>query len=285
MAIRLLAVDLDGTLLNSRSEISPANLRALEEASRRGVHIAIVTGRRRYSAHPLVSAIPCPLTLITSNGAMIALANGEILHRHFLPKEVALQALGIASAFRAYTVAIFDKPSRGQVTMQEGASTDGAYGWYLTHAQSRSVLELVADLEEAVRQPADIIQLMIGGPPAVIAPAEPLLAQSPAGPKIHLSWTQYFSRNISLLDVNAQGCSKASAVSRLAGEAGILPSEVMAVGDNFNDLELLRYAGRPVVMSQAPAGLREDGWAMTGSNNADGVAEAIRTYILNDGVA
>src|SRR5439155_24765613 len=104
MAIRLLAVDLDGTLLNSRSEISPANLRALEEAARRGVHIAIVTGRRSFSAHPLVAEILCPITLITSNGAMVASPSGEILHRHFLPQEVALQALGIARASRRYSV-------------------------------------------------------------------------------------------------------------------------------------------------------------------------------------
>ncbi len=281
MPIRLLAVDLDGTLLNSRSEISPANLRALVEASERGVHIAIVTGRRRFSAHPLVAEIPCPVSLITSNGAMVASATGEILHRHFLPQQVALQALGITRAYRTYSVAIFDRPTRGQVTMQEGASADGAYGWYMAHKPE--ALELVPDLERALS--SDPVQLMIGGPPTVIAPAEPLLAQSPAGGKIHLSWTQYFSRNISLLDVNARGCSKASAVARLASAAGILPSEVMAVGDNFNDLELLRYAGRPVVMGQAPPGLRREGWAETSSNDADGVAEAIQTYILNDGLA
>jgi hydroxymethylpyrimidine pyrophosphatase-like HAD family hydrolase len=280
MAIRLLAVDLDGTLLNSRSEISPANLRALEEAFRRGVQIAIVTGRRRFSANPFVAQIRCAVTLVTSNGALVGSAAGEILDRHFLPKGAALEALEVARPFRPYTVAIFDRAFRGQVTMQEGASTDGPYGWYLAHAPE--ALELVPDLERAVS--TDPVQLMIGGPPAVVRPAEPLLAHSPAGPKIHLSWTQYFSRNMSLLDVNAHGCSKASAVARLAREAGILPSEVMAVGDNFNDLELLRYAGRPVVMSQAPPGLRAEGWALTSSNDADGVAEAIQAYILNDGL-
>jgi hydroxymethylpyrimidine pyrophosphatase-like HAD family hydrolase len=151
----------------------------------------------------------------------------------------------------------------------------------LEHALS--VLELVPDLERAFS--TDPLQLMIGGPPGVVAPAEPLLVNSLAGAKVHLSWTQYFSRNMSLLDVNARGCSKASAVARLAREAGIQPSEVMAVGDNFNDLELLRYAGRPVVMSQAPPGLREEGWAVTGSNDADGVAAAIQIYILDDGLA
>src|SRR5437763_12828428 len=281
MAIRLLALDLDGTLLNSRSEISPANLRALEETSRRGVRIAIVTGRRRFSAQPFVAQIPCPVTMVSSNGALVGSATGEILHRHFLPQETALEALEIARAYRPFTVAIFDKPSRGQVTMEEGASSDGPYGWYLSHAPS--ALELVPDLEKALA--TDPVQLMIGGPPPVVEPAEGLLARSSVEAKIHLSWTQYFSRNMSLLDVNAQGCSKASAVARLAEQAGIKPSQVMAVGDNFNDVELLRYAGRPVVMSQAPPGVREEGWAMTGSNDADGVAQAIQTYILNDGLA
>ena len=278
MAIRLLAVDLDGTLLNIRSEISPANLRALERASRRGVHIAVVTGRRRFSARPFVAQLPCPVTLVSSNGALVDSFSGEITHRQFLAREVALETLSIARAFRPYTVAIFDKPSRGQVTMEEAASPDGPYSWYMAHAPS--ALEVVPDLEAAVT--TDPVQLMIGGPPAVIEPAEGLLAGSPAAAMIHLSWTQYFSRNMSLLDVNARGCSKAAAVARLASEAGIQPSEVMAIGDNFNDLELLRYAGRPVVMRQAPPGVREDGWATTGSNDEDGVAAAIEAYILNE---
>ena len=72
MPIRLVAIDLDGTLLNSRREISEGNRRALLEAVEREVQVVIVTGRRFHSALPLVSQIPCPVTLITSNGALIA---------------------------------------------------------------------------------------------------------------------------------------------------------------------------------------------------------------------
>ena len=99
-----------------------------------------------------------------------------------------------------------------------------------------------------------------------------------------VSLTEYEHRDFSLIDITSPAATKGRALAWRAGELGVGPEEVMAVGDNFNDVELLRYAGRPVVMSQAPPGVREEGWAVTASNDADGVAAAIEAYILNDGI-
>ena len=276
MPIRLIALDLDGTLLNPRSEISPANLQALVDATARGAHVAVATGRRSHSASKYVARIPCPVTLISSNGAMITTSGGEVLHRDFLPLPAARQVLAITRPFRPYTAALFDQPGRGQVTMQEGAIPEGPLGWYL--AQSADFLELVPDLETIVS--SDPIQVLFGGPPASIEPIETLLRESPIAADIHLTWTKYLTRNVSLLDVMNRGCTKGAALAFLARHLRIEPGDVMAIGDNFNDLEMLQFAGVPVVMENCSPGLPRDDWRVTLSNDRDGVAAAIHSYVL-----
>jgi len=276
MPIRLIALDLDGTLLDPRSEISPANLQALVDATARGVHVAVATGRRSHSAFKYVERIPCPVTLVSSNGAMITTSAGEILHRDFLPLRVAHQVLEITRPFRPYVAALFDQPGRGQVTMQESAIPEGPLGWYL--AQSADFLELVPDLETVVS--CDPIQVLFGGPPASIEPIEMLLRESSVAGDIHLTWTKYLTRNVSLLDVMNRGCTKGAALDFLARHLAIEPGEVMAIGDNFNDLEMLQFAGVPVVMGNCSPGLSRDDWRVTLSNDRDGVAAAIRSYVL-----
>ena len=177
MSIRLIALDLDGTLVNSRWEISEKDLEALAAASALGVQIAVVTGRRTQAAASYVSKIPFPVTVITSNGALIRSAAGEIAYRNFLPRQVARQVLEAVQAFRPYTVAIFDLPgaragyhgglrrprrSAGLVSYQPVWIT---CCWFLT-------------LNAAVK--SDPMQIMIGGPPARIEGAEALLRQSEA---------------------------------------------------------------------------------------------------------
>src|SRR5574337_266798 len=176
MPIRLVAIDLDGTLLNSRWEISDANRGALVAATERDVQVVIVTGRRFHSARPFIEQLPCPVTLITSNGARIGTVSGEVLHCDFLPHPVARRVLEITREYRPYSVAIFDLPEHGQVTMQENACAEGPLGWYTKTAAH--CLRLVPDLEAVLD--TDPIQVMIGGPPADIQPAETLLRESPS---------------------------------------------------------------------------------------------------------
>ena len=274
--IRLLAVDLDGTLLNSRSEVSSANRQALAAAAERGVQLVIVTGRRFHSAIQFVRHIPSPVTLISSNGARITDSCGDVYHRNFLPSQIARQILGVTRDYRPYAVAMFDIPGRGQVTMQDNAATEGPLGWYLRN--SPDALARVPDLEAAIT--ADPGVVMFGGPPGRIEPLEPLLRSSSAASSVHLTWTKYPARNNSILDVMNLGCSKGGALTLWATRCRVQPGEVMAIGDNENDLEMLRFAGQPVVMGNRTAGLDSNGWPVTFSNDEDGVAEAIRRYIL-----
>ncbi|HEV2493074.1 MAG TPA: Cof-type HAD-IIB family hydrolase [Terriglobia bacterium] len=277
MPIRLIAIDLDGTLLDSQSQISDANRQAVSDAAARGVQVVIVTGRRFHSARPFFTQLSCPVTVISSNGARIATSSGEVLYQNFLPSAVAREVLKTAHDYRAYAVAIFDVPGRGQVTMHEDASLDGPLGWYLKSAPD--CLAQVADFGSAIAE--DPIQVLFGGPPARITPLEPLIEESTARPFIHLTWTKYPARDTYLLDVMNKGCTKGSTLELWARRAGIERHEVMALGDNFNDVEMLEYAGRAVVMGNAEPDLARDGWTVTRSNDEHGVAHAIQSYVLD----
>ena len=272
----MIALDLDGTLINSRWEISPRDIDALAAAWQRGVQIAVVTGRRPEAAAPYVSQIPFPVATITSNGAMVRTPAEVVAYRDFLPRPVALEVLETVAVFRPYTVAIFDIPGRGQVSMQDCAIPSGPLGWYLR--SSLDHLELVPDLAAAVA--CDPVQLMIGGPPADIEGAEVLVRRSPACHHVNLTWTKYPERNVGLLDIMNRGCTKGRALEFWATECGIPPSDVMAMGDNFNDLEMLEFAGLPVLMGNHIDGLHRDGWAVTSACDDCGVACAIEKYVL-----
>jgi 5-amino-6-(5-phospho-D-ribitylamino)uracil phosphatase len=279
MPIRILAVDLDGTLLNSRAEISAENREALCQAAARGVEVVIVTGRRFHSARPLLSSLACPITLISSNGARIAGLDGVACHRDFLPAALAQAVVRETALARPHTVLIYDQVERGQVVMQYGGSLEGPLAWYRRNAPD-ALLE-VADLEAAaIMMGSDPIQVMFGGPPAAIEPVEQLLLCGSTAAQTQLTWTKYPARNTFLLDVMNRDCTKGKALQLWAERRGVLAADVMALGDNLNDREMLEFAGRPVVMANAEPSVHHEGWATTLSNEEHGVAAAVREHIL-----
>jgi hydroxymethylpyrimidine pyrophosphatase-like HAD family hydrolase len=91
--------------------------------------------------------------------------------------------------------------------------------------------------------------------------------------------TEYEHRDFTLVDVTSPDATKGHALAWRAEQLGLTRSEVMAIGDNFNDLEMLEFAGTPVVMSNAVDGLKTRGWHETGHQNDAGVAQAIRRFL------
>jgi hydroxymethylpyrimidine pyrophosphatase-like HAD family hydrolase len=91
--------------------------------------------------------------------------------------------------------------------------------------------------------------------------------------------TEYPIRDLSIVDVLNQGCSKGHALERWAGYRGIPREQVMAIGDNYNDIEMLAFAGLPFIMGNASEELRRNGWAITLANDQNGVAAAIEQVL------
>lgn len=277
MAIRLIAVDIDGTLLDSRWKLPEANRAAIAQATRRGIEVALVTGRRYDFALPVARQIEAPLTMIVSNGAIIR-ANGETRLRHLLPRETALRVLELMRDWRESTAVIFDRPGKLQIMLESQNSKDPISEAY--YSRNQEFIGLANPLETCLTE--DPIQVMFSGASAPMSDAESVLRQAPFAEEYSVAATVYENRNFSMIDVLNPVCSKGASLAEWARLRGIAREEVLAIGDNHNDLEMLNFAGVPVVMGNAVEELKNFGWRETSSNDQAGVAAAIEQYALRE---
>src|SRR6266705_7068846 len=118
LPIRLLAIDIDGTLLNSQFHISQADLNALRQSHENGIEVVLVTGRRHTFALPIAQQLGFDLWLISSNGAVTRSLTGETFHRDMMPAETCLRVCHAMQEFRGNTVLTFDKESRGAIVLE-----------------------------------------------------------------------------------------------------------------------------------------------------------------------
>jgi Cof subfamily protein (haloacid dehalogenase superfamily) len=277
--IKLIAMDMDGTLLDSRARVSEENVRTIVEAQSRGIEIVLATGRRFDFARPIAEALPCDFDLIVSNGALIKSKGGATHMRHLLPSATARRVLEATEEFRPNAAVIFDRTSARQVIMERIAWDDPLRGRY--YSKIRDHLAEVVPLTDCL-DGEDPIQVMFAGPCAEMRVAMQTLEQVPTAEKYTLALTEYLQRNFSILDVLLHGVSKGVALAEWARRRGIAREHLMAIGDNWNDREMLDFAGLPVVMGNGVQELKSLGWAVTLSNDQNGVAEAIRTYALGE---
>jgi hydroxymethylpyrimidine pyrophosphatase-like HAD family hydrolase len=126
----------------------------------------------------------------------------------------------------------------------------------------------------------DPIQVMFNGGVRPMRALVDALRSLPVADRISVAITEYEHRDFSLVDVNAAGCSKGTTLARWAVSRSLTPGEIMAVGDNLNDVEMLDFAGTAVVMANAADALKTRGYHVTGSNDEGGLAEAIRQHAL-----
>jgi Cof subfamily protein (haloacid dehalogenase superfamily) len=279
MPLRLIAMDIDGTLLDSHGQLSDANSGTIAEAQARGMEIVLVTGRRFDFARPIADAVPCDLHLIVNNGALIKSKDGQTHLRHLLSRATARRVLDATADFRSGAAVIFDRPREMQVVMEQIDWDDPIRGRYLQ--KNREYLAEVAPLT-ACLDGTDPIQVMYSGPCRSMRAAMELLENLPFAAEYTLAITEYEHRNFSILDVLHRGVSKGVALAEWVRRRGIPREAVMAIGDNWNDFQMLEFAGLPVVMGNGVAELKSRGWAVTLSNDQNGVAEAIRTYALGN---
>jgi hypothetical protein len=279
MPIKLIALDLDGTLLNSRAQISDENACAIAQAQARGIEIVIATGRRFDFARPIVEALPCDFELIVSNGALIKSKSGRTHMRQMLPAGTARRVLEITAPYRLSAAVIFDRESAGQVMMERVPWDDPLRGRY--YSKIREHLAEIVPLTDCL-DGEDPIQVMYAGPCDEMRAAMESLEKHPAAGEYTVALTEYLARNFSILDVLGRGVTKGVALAEWARRRGIAREEMMAIGDNWNDREMLELAGVPVVMGNGVPELKSLGWAVTLSNDQNGVAQAIRTYALGE---
>ena len=269
--IRLLAIDIDGTLLDSKFQISAANLEALRRAQEAGVEVILVTGRRHTFALPISDLLGFDLWLISSNGAVTKSRSGELFHRDLLPLTTARTLCSIMKDFRGNTVFTFDKECKGALVLEHMDELNLSIQRWLE--KNMEFIEFVTPLEKALV--ADPVQAMFCGNIERMRAALEALTSSEIADRITILRTEYVPRDLCIVDVLNQGCSKGHALKRWATHRGIPREQVMAIGDNYNDVEMLEFAGVPIIMGNASQDLKQHGWTVTLSNDESGVAAAI----------
>ena len=274
-SVRLIAIDIDGTLLDSQAQVSQANLNALRRAHEAGIETVLVTGRRHTFALPMAQQLGFDLWLISSNGAVTRSLSGEPFHRDLLPVETCRQLCGIMREFRGNTVITFDKESKGALVLERMDELTASIRHWLE--KNSQFIEFIVPIEDALV--TDPVQAMFCGPIARMQEALSCLEASGLRNHITVLRTEYPLRDLSIVDVLNRDCSKGHALERWARHRGLRRDQVMAIGDNYNDVEMLAFAGAPFIMGNACEDLKSRGWPVTLSNDQNGVAAAIEQIL------
>jgi Cof subfamily protein (haloacid dehalogenase superfamily) len=273
-SLRLIAIDIDGTLLNPEFQISETDLSTLRHANAQGIEVILVTGRRHTFALPIAQQLGFDLWLTSSNGAVTRSLAGETFHRDLLPAPTCRELVGAMQEFRGQTVLTFDSndlhgDASGTIVIERLDELEASIQRWLE--KNMQYIKFVIPIENALTR--DPVQAMFCGPIADMQRVLRVLEN--CGLPITVVRTEYPGRDLSIVDVLNAGCSKGHALKRWANYRRITREQVMAIGDNYNDIEMLAFAGHPFIMGNASEELRSRGWTLTRSNAESGVTAAI----------
>ena len=273
---RLLALDIDGTLLRSDKALSPRTRGAVEAARAAGVRLVLVTGRRHPSARRVADDLGGEVPLVLHNGALVMEA-GEVVQLQPLPRAAARRAVLAGRAQGLPPVVHGVLRGEGYLVVAEDArGSSGLVSRYLD--RNRPDVRVVPDLLE-VLEAEDPIQVMFGGAREEMDAAWPVLATA-LREEARIERTVYPQNGVVLLDIVGPGVGKAEALAFLQARWGIAARETLAIGDNWNDREMLARAGLGFVMGNADPDLQLLGFPVLPTNDEDGVAIAIEEHVL-----
>jgi len=274
--VRLVAIDMDGTLLPTFGQkLSRRSVQAVLAAQAAGITVAVATGRRTAYTSPLLEGLGlrADMPLITSNGAVTRTLGGEAIDRCQLEARVARSICGLLRRVGTVVFA-FDRPGKGELVLEDLEQAHKRIEVWVE--ANRNAIEVVRPLELALGDGDDPIQGMVTGGLERMREAERTLKASKWTGFCECIRTEYPARDLSILDLLPPGVSKGWALERLAKRLGVDRKETMAIGDNWNDVDMLEWAGQAVLMSNAAHELRTmakmRGWKQAPPNDEDGVA-------------
>lgn len=260
---RLIALDVDGTLLNSRGEVSEETARAIHEARRRGVRVVLATGRSAPEAAWLTRETGCDGRAVCLGGAAIADAvTGRHLRRWDMAPDAAARVL---EALRGQPLACM--VFAGEANVLDPYSNRYFHTCYPFESYLSSVVE-APDIGAYLRaHDLPLTKIHARGDPDIFPALRAELGRVPG-----LILTSSGPDNF---EVVAAGVDKGKALCLLGREWGVGPEDIAAVGDSDNDLAMLRAVGWPVAMGNASPEVKAAARLVTDSNDEDGVAHAI----------
>ncbi len=285
--IKLLALDLDGTLLDSTGTVPEANRRAIRSAEEAGVLVTIATGRRFRDARPVGIEMEFNAPLITHNGALLKYAESlETVSASLLDGDTVQEVVRVGKEFGGNALVSADPHGKGSMLYDRVSADNIPLQRYLEWSTrlhgddaEKAVLH-VEDLHDALPD-HEVIHISFSGQCEPMTQMMSFLTDE-LGDSVKILPTIYPKLDFTLIDILPPDASKGTGVEKLAILNGLTADNVMVIGDNFNDLDMLQFAGTPVVMGNADAGLLErPEFYKTLSNNEGGVAAAIERFILN----
>ncbi len=287
--IKLLALDLDGTLLDRYGVASEENIEAIRAAEDLGVLVTIATGRRFRDARPVALEVGLNAPILTHNGALIKTADSlATFSFDLLEHDTIVEILNLGRDFGGDALVSSDPHGKGTLLYESVSGDNVPLRRYIEWAEqlhgeeADEAVHRVDDLEDALRD-AEVIHISFSGG---CVKMDDLRAELEAGlnGSANVLATVYPHLDFTLLDILPVGSSKATGLAKLAAHHGLKRENVMAVGDNFNDLEMLEYAGTAVVMGNADTSLlQRKEFYTTEGHNESGVSAAIKDHILGAG--
>ena len=274
MGYRMLVADVDGTLMARNGHVSPRVRAAIRAALASGTLVVLATGRWFRSAQPIARELGLDLPIILHNGALVKdLVTGEVLDHCHLPRAMADEAIAIIRRHGLQPI-VYENVFEGELLVTGPAELDGEQAARYLATKTEHLRRVPLD---ELRLTADPIQLAVADS---ADRADALVAELARGP-----WQTVTSMSLAVPDarfveVLSPGCSKATAMARQATAHGVPLSEVMAVGDNYNDLDMIEAAGLGVAMGNAPPAVRARADVVVPTVEEDGLAVAIERYVL-----
>lgn len=267
--IKMLALDLDGTLTNSEKKITPRTRAALEKAMDAGVTVVLASGRPTVGIQPLAEELALDkrggCILAYNGGKILDCATGETLYQKQFPAEMIRP---VCDFVREMGVNVLSYNQTGIVTEQPDDPWAGREA-----VICKVPLQKVDSLADYLEYP--VCKLLITLDPARMAEVEPE-AQRRFGDKLGVFRSCDF-----FIEVVPKGVAKDASLAALLERRGLTRENLMAVGDGMNDLPMLRFAGVGVAMANADPNVKAEADAVTvADNDHDGVAEAIEKFIL-----
>jgi Cof subfamily protein (haloacid dehalogenase superfamily) len=285
--IKLLALDLDGTLLNSSGKIPEANKQAIKKAEEKGVLVTIATGRRFRDALPVGLELELNAPLITHNGALLKYAQTlETVAASLISDKTVREILRVGRAFGADALLSADPHGKGTLFYDRVSADNIPLQKYIVWSKTlhgddaENAVIHVENLEHVLSE-TETVHVSFSGRCAPMAQLEMIL-QTELNSSATVLTTRYPRLDFTLIDILPPDASKGIGLEKLAVIENLTAENVMVCGDNFNDLHMLEFAGTPVVMGNADPSLLEHGeFYTTTSNDENGVAAAIEKFILS----
>lgn len=274
---KLIALDIDGTLLNSCGRVTDRTKEAVHLAAQAGATILIATGRRFFTAKPRVLQLELPGVLLAGhNGAILKQLDGKLLYHRLLSRDVAQHTAEVAKELGFCPIVFAGTDDEGIVLVEDyGDRIDAWESAYLQENQRflHQVNDLAADL------PDDVIEVICVVPGADVHQIAETFEERLSG-QVKPILVTTTDRQRAFIGFTSPEVSKCEPLRYLAQERKIDHAEILAIGDNYNDLEMLQFAGVGVVMDNAVPALKQMGFHVTASNDEDGVAKALEKIVL-----